>query len=251
MFHVIVNCGRCEPFIGECLSSLRAQTFTDWRAWVTVDRDGDGTYENALLAKGSDERITVSRNAERLFPMRNILASMERASADDEDVFVILDGDDWLIDERALATIARAYDEGSWLTYGSWISNRSDRPGLMPAYPDGTREFRDLPWLATAVRTWKKWLFDRIDPRDFLDDGGRPLRVAEDLACMFPMLEMATTARARHIDTPVMLYNLLSEHDPGPDLARESDRVGAWLRGKPRYAAIHKPELRGVLVYTD
>lgn len=251
MLHVIVNCGLCEPFIGECLSSLRRQSFTAWRAWVTVDRDGDGTFEAALAAKGSDERISITRNRERLFPMRNILAAMERAEADDEDVFAILDGDDWLIDDRALATIAAAYDDGCWMTYGSWISNRPDRPGLLPAYPDGTRDFRELPWLATAVRTWKKWLFDRIDRRDLVDEHGKPLRVGEDLACMFPMLEMATTARARHIGRPLMLYNLLSDHDHGPELARESDRIGAFLRGKRRYTPIHKPASRDVLVYTD
>jgi len=65
------------------------------------------------------------------------------------------------------------------------------------------------------------------------------------------MLEMATTRRARHIDAPLMLYNLLSEHDPGPGFAHESDRVKAWLRTRPRYAPIHKPESSAVLLSMD
>ncbi|HXH37030.1 MAG TPA: glycosyltransferase [Thermoanaerobaculia bacterium] len=241
MFRVIVNCGLCQPFIGECLASLRRQTRTDWQAQVTIDRDGDGTFEGALAARGSDERIVITRNPERLYPMRNVLAAIERSAADPEDVIVILDGDDWLIDDRALETIARAYDSGCWLTYGSWISNHDGRPGRWPPYPDDTRDFREAPWLATAVRTWKKWLFDRIDRRDFCDAQGQYLRVAEDVACMFPLLEMATTRRARHIAEPLMLYNFLSDHDPGPALAREADRVKEWLRARPRYAPIHNP----------
>lgn len=243
MFQVIVNCGLCEPFIAECLGSLRRQTRTDWRAQVTIDRPGDGTFERALAARGDDERIAITRNPERLFPMRNILAALERSGAAAEDVIVILDGDDWLIDDRALEIIGRAYDGGCWVTYGSWIGNRPDRPGLWPAYPEGTRDFRHAPWLATAVRTWKRWLFDRIDRRDFLDDRGQFLRVAEDVACMFPLLEMATTARARHIPEALMLYNFLSDHDPGPALAREADRVKEWLRSRSGYDPIHNPPL--------
>jgi glycosyltransferase involved in cell wall biosynthesis len=241
MFHVIINCGRCESFIGDCLASLQRQTRTDWRAQVTVDRDGDGTFARAIETRGNDERIVITRNPVRLFPMGNILAAIERSAAAPEDVIVILDGDDWLIDDRALDTIARAYDDGCWVTYGSWISNRPDRPGRLPAYPFDTRDFREGPWLATAVRTWKKWLFDRIDRQDFRDMHGELLRVAEDLACMFPLLEMATTRRARHIAEPLMLYNFLSDHDPGPGFARESDRMKAWLRARPRYSPIHNP----------
>jgi glycosyltransferase involved in cell wall biosynthesis len=248
MFRVIVNCGRCEAFIGQCLASLRRQTFTGWQAEVTIDRSGDSTWERALEARAGDERIVLTRNAQRRYPMTNILAALARSGAGPEDVIVNLDGDDWLIDERALATIARAYEDGCWLTYGSWIGNRADRPGLLPPYPDDTRDFRDAPWLATAVRTWKKWLFDEIDPRDLLDDRGRPLRVCEDVAYMLPMLEMATTQRARHLAEPLMLYNLLSDHDPGPELARESDRMRAWFRTRPRYAAIHKPQRQAVLL---
>ncbi|HUP60934.1 MAG TPA: glycosyltransferase family A protein [Thermoanaerobaculia bacterium] len=239
MFRVIVNCGRCEEFIGECLASLQRQTRTDWQAQVTIDRDGDGTFERAVAVRGSDERIVITRNPSRLFPMRNLLAALERSAAAPEDVIVILDGDDWLIDERALERIGHAYDDGGWVTYGSWISNHAERPGCLPPYPDDTRDFREAPWLATAVRTWKKWLFDRIDPNDFRDERGESLRVAEDVACMFPLLEMATTRRARHIAEPLMLYNFLSDHDPGPELAREADRVKAWLRTRPRYAPIH------------
>ena len=239
MFKIIVNCGRCEAFIGECLASLRRQTFADWEAFVTVDRRGDATFERALEAREGDERIVVTRNRRRLYPMRNLCLAVERSRAAPDDVIVILDGDDWLIDDRALEIIDATYREtGCWLTYGSWISDRQDRPQLLPPYPDDTADFRSAEWLGTAVRTWKKWLFDLIDPADFRDGEGRWLRITEDLACMFPMLEMATTSRARHIAAPLMFYNRASHHDPGRRLAEESIRNEAALRGRRRYAAL-------------
>src|SRR5207237_240985 len=157
MLKIVVNCGRCEAFIGRCLDSLKRQSYPHWQAFVTVDRRGDATYERAIAARDGDARIPVTQNERRL---------------------------------------------------------------------------------GTALRTWKRWLFDLIDSRDFRDEHGRWLRVSEDLACMFPMLEMATTRRAHHIAEPLMLYNRLSHHDPKRRLAEEGIRNAAWLRTKPRYAPL-------------
>ena len=107
---------------------------------------------------------------------------------------------------------------------------------LIPKNEASLKEYRRV--IGTALRTWKRWLFDLIDSRDFRDEHGRWLRVSEDLACMFPMLEMATTRRAHHIAEPLMLYNRLSHHDPKRRLAEEGIRNAAWLRTKPRYAPL-------------
>lgn len=238
LLHLVINCGLCEDYIGACLRSVRGQTFAGWRAWVTIDRTGDRTFERAMEARGGDARIDVVQNRERLFPMANLLRAIDRSGAAGEDVIVVLDGDDRLIRPDALSIIAAAYDGGAWVTYGSWVSNRADRPGMWPAYPPGTTAFRDAPWLGTALRTWKAWLFERIDRADFLDPEGRLFRVTEDLACMYPLLEMATTERARHIAEPLMLYNLDSHHDPGRRMVEEGLRNAAWLREKKRYEAL-------------
>jgi len=54
-----------------------------------------------------------------------------------------------------------------WATYGSWLSNDPSHAGLpqglWPAYDPGTTDFRHTQWLGTAVRTWKKWLWDLVD----------------------------------------------------------------------------------------
>ncbi len=239
MLHVLINCGLCEDYIERCLASVRRQTYSAWRAHVTIDRTGDATFAEALAASAGDERIAITRNDTRRFPMANLVSAIARSGAAPDDIIIVLDGDDWLIDDEAFALIDRTYAEsGCWVTYGSWISNRPERPGLWPPYAAGTTDFRSEPWLGTAVRTWRRWLFDRIDPEAFRDECGDYLRNADDLACMFPLLEMATTERARHIERPLMLYNLLSHHDEGPDSARESERNTEWLRSRPRYAPL-------------
>ena len=238
MLKIVINCGLCEDFIGVCLESVRAQTYTDWQALVTIDRRRDRTYERAVEARGGDERIVITRNRRRLYPMENLVRAIRRSSADPDDVIVILDGDDWFITDRALQRIAAEHaSDDCWMTYGTWISNQEGHPGRWPAYPDDC-DFRSAPWRGTAVRTWKKWLFDLIDDADLRDAKGRYFRVSEDVACMLPMLEMATTRRARHIAEPLMLYNRFSHHDPKRRLKNEGLRNIADLRARERYAPL-------------
>ncbi len=239
MLKVVVNCGLAEEFIGPCLRSLRMQSFTGWEAFVTVDQIGDRTAAVALETAEGDPRIHVRQNDVRRYPMLNLIRAIERSNAAPGDAIVILDGDDWLIDEHALARIAALHARDDvWMTYGSWISNRPANPGRWPPYPDDTTDFRGAPWLGTAIRTWKKWLWDLVDEADKLDQDGHYFRVTEDLACMFPMLEMSTTAHARHIAEPLMLYNRFSHHDAGDAMCLEGIRNTEFLRARRPYAPL-------------
>lgn len=238
--NIIVNCGPCEDYIGQCLRSVRAQTFRRWQAFVTVDACSDDTAAMAFAARAGDDRIDIRVNSERLFAMANLIRAIRRSGAEPDDVIVILDGDDWFATDRALERIVAEYERHDcWMTYGSWIANDPSctglRAGRWPGYPEGTTKFREAEWLGTAVRTWKKWLWDRVDDSAFRDRDGNYIRVAEDQATMLPMLEMSGTDRARHIDDVLMVYNRVSAHACGKvhlDLMRET---AAYLRSQPAY----------------
>jgi glycosyltransferase involved in cell wall biosynthesis len=206
---LVINSGACAPFIGPCLASLRSQTFEDWRAVVTVDDQGDRTYESAIDAAGTDFRIELVRNVVPRFALANLVAAVNRARPGPDDVIVVLDGDDRLNLPDALSIVVATYERtGCWMTYGSWVSDQPERaPGLWPAYPEGTDDFRAAPWRATHLRTWKQWLWDLVRDRDLRDDDGHYFRSAVDLAVMIPMLEMSGTPRARHIAEPLCYLN--------------------------------------------
>jgi glycosyltransferase involved in cell wall biosynthesis len=241
MLKVIVNCGPCEEWIGHCQASLRSQSYRDWEAFVTVDPCGDRTWQEAQAAAAHDSRISVHRNETRQYSMSNLIAGIARSNAAPDDIIVVVDGDDRLLHDDALRIIARTYAESDcWLTYGSWISNMAETPGRWPGYPDDAVNFRALQWLGTAVRTWKRWLWDRIDPADFRDRRGDYFRVVEDVAAMFPMMEMSTIRRMRHIGEPLLFYN---RHDNAAArvLGDEMEENTLWLRSRPRYRAIDSP----------
>ena len=240
VFRIIVNCGPCEDYIGACIASLRSQSSENWEAYVTIDPAGDSTPQAAELARGGDPRIHTVLNPVRRYAMCNLISGVERSAASPEDVMVVLDGDDWFATPRALEIIANTYQRyDCWATYGSWISNdpehRGMPRGLWPAYPEGTTRFREVDWLGTAVRTWKRWLWDCIDDADFRDAQGNYLRVTEDQAVMFPVLEMCGTARARHIPDVLMIYNRTTPHACGKLSYGEMLANSAYLRTRRPY----------------
>jgi glycosyltransferase involved in cell wall biosynthesis len=234
---VIINCGPCAPFIGRCLHSLRSQTYENWRGVVTVDPCGDATLDEAVRGAHADERIRVRQNALRRYALANLVDALLETPLDPEGVIVILDGDDWLNVDDALTTVVETYERHTcWMTYGSWVS---DIPGCPAhpwhAYPDNTVDFRAAPWLATHLRTWKRWLWDLIIDDDLRDEDGSYFRVAVDLAVMIPLLEICGTEKARHIDQP--LYHL-NRRDPSRTDDRryhEQQRNERLIRSRPSY----------------
>lgn len=239
-FKIVVNCGPCQDYIGACLESIRRQTYGTWETYLTIDPAGDSTRDAAHDARCRDSRIHIFENAEPLYAMRNLISGVERSGADPDDVIVVLDGDDWLATPRALEIIAATYRQRDcWATYGSWLSNDPNHSGpprgLWPAYPHGTTRFRDEKWLGTAVRTWKRWLWDLIDDRSFRDANGEYFRVTEDQAVMFPVLEMCGTERALHIPDVLMIYNRTTPHACGKMRRAETQANSAYLRSLPPY----------------
>jgi glycosyltransferase involved in cell wall biosynthesis len=247
---VIVNCGPCEPYIRKSLQSLTAQTYRHWKAFVTVDPAGDRTLDRAREAAANDARISVVGNSTRHYSMHNLVEAIRRSHATPDDVIVCLDGDDWFATDKALAVIAATYTRfDCWLTYGSFVTDRPDARGRFggrwPAYPSGTTAFRQSRWLATAPRSWKKWLWDLVDERDLRDDDGRYFRVTEDQAVMLPMLEMSGCDRARHIPMPLVVYNRSNPYNSGKWMLAEMSRNGDILtRRRPYERLLARPPLK-------
>ncbi|MBV9305072.1 MAG: glycosyltransferase family 2 protein [Acidobacteriaceae bacterium] len=240
---IIVNCGPSEDYVDRCLDSVRSQSFVNWQAYVTVDPCGDRTLQEALRSRKGDHRIHIHQNSKRQYSMLNLVQAVGRSSAQREDVFVVLDGDDWFATPDALRIIHDTYKQfNCWMTYGSWVSDQPNMQGMWPAYPEGTIHFRHCEWLGTAVRTWKRWLWDLIDDRDFRDAKGKYFRVTEDQAAMLPMLEMSGTGKARHIPETLMVYNRSSPHACCYTCRDEMLANAEYLRALPPYSQlVEKP----------
>lgn len=232
-----------EGWIPHNVDMLKKQTYQDFHCRIVNDMSTDCTYEAAKKAIAEDPRFELVNNTERKCALKNIYESINALNLDDEDVIVLIDGDDRLLHPRALARVAKAYESDEcWMTYGSHVNEHGRRGKDCRPYPakvldTGTlrkydfraahlRTFRKKLWgkinedafcatqqeinavriralLKGKIRTWHYW--QNIELSDIHDPSGKFFRRCYDKTILFPMFEMA----GRHgvfIEDPIYLY---------------------------------------------
>jgi hypothetical protein len=227
---------------------LIIQGVKDWEAFVTLDGFGfekAGLNIDDLDFPFTDLRFKIQSNAERKYSLWNQIDSIRRSGSDPSDIIVSLDGDDWFSRSDVLRIILDQYaDPDCWMTYGSWVSTNPGEAGQMwPAYPDGTTDFRGHRWLGTAVRTWRRWLWDLLEDADLRDERGEYFTIAEDRAIMLSLLEMCGTEHARHIATPIMIYDETPSNYTAAQIA-EADANVRLIHGRTPYVKLCKRPLQ-------
>ena len=207
-FRVVVPVRNAEKWIGKCLQSVVKQREQGLGFDCTVidDASSDGTWDEIQKVVAKDFRFKTIQNNVRSGSLFNICRTISNQSnRQPADVIVIVDGDDWLVHEDVFRTLRNEYMKGAWMTYGSW-RDTSGKLAWMGAYPARVaREglHRTVPWAGSHLKTFKRFLFDQVQPDAFKNDAGEWFTIGGDVALMIPMLEMA---RQRAVFIPEVLY---------------------------------------------
>lgn len=209
MFKIIIACYNAELWIEKCIRSVLSQTVTNFE--IIVVNDGSTDQTAAILNSLSDSRIHIISNSKNLAsPLGSIILGIDNSRAVSDDILIILDGDDYLIDNLVLVEVQKAYTGDVWLTYGNYCCDRA--PSVCHHLTD-TNNYRRSgvnQWCTSHLKTFKKHLFDRANRRDFFDYDGQPYRFASDLALMYPLVELAGPSRIRFIERCLYYYNINS-----------------------------------------
>ena len=126
-----------------------------------------------------------------------------------------LDLDDRFNVSNAIRIVANSYiNKKCWLTYGSYTSNSGGNWNReIPRHVWKENSHRKNVWSTSALRTFKKWLWDKIDKKDFVMPNGKWIKRGTDLAFMFPMLEMAGEKRVVFIKDILYYYNIYNQQN--------------------------------------
>ena len=190
------------------------QDYDDYRIIVRDDASTDGTWEIIQeVAPTLGVPIDIAQNTERLAPCGNHYQMAQLV--EDDEVIVNLDGDDQLSGRNVLSILNEVYaDPAVWMTYGSYgydEVSRDPRPGIdyRGICSPMVECSRKSDFRCSHLRTYKRWLFDRINVND-LKYRGEFYPVIGDLAIMFPMIEMSGHAHSRYIHDILYLYNTVN-----------------------------------------
>jgi FkbM family methyltransferase len=236
---VLVTGWNCADHVLACWKSIARQQPGHYDLAVHFVDDGseDGTWE-AMQALPRSDVLRLRRHDVNMGPAFSRWEVI-REITDRDAVCVIVDMDDELL-PSALARIAEAYlsDENCWLTAGNWRNQRG-KPNPLDFYPEAvleTRCYRKLPSFRIGhVRSFKRFLADRLSDDNFKGPDGEWLMFCTDVALMFPLVEQCGPENVTFIRDHLYLYN---EWRPGGTLARfgkpKKAHVYRWLRDRPQ-----------------
>jgi len=234
------------------LTSIFSQNYENFRVIYIEDASTDATYEKvkAIIERfEASDRVTLIHNQINRGSAYNLFTAVH--SCQNDEIICIIDGDDWLPHENVLQSLNGYYaDPDVWLTYGQTIDyptgqeRRFSKPIPLKVLKEGS--IRNKPWMTSHLRTFYAGLYKKVKLQDFLFNGAF-VPMAEDVACMLPMIELARE-HAYYIDEILYVYNAtnpISEHRVSVKLKESIDQ---YLRGLRGYGPLkehpgHSPEL--------
>ncbi len=237
-FKVIVPSFNSPEWIEKCLASIEMQTYPLKDVCVIDDAstlEGQREIIDLFCRHNNWKRIFNSTN---LGVLHNIINGIAELKCEDDDVIVIVDGDDCLYDSQVLERVAKVYREGSIdLTYGNYVTyppSFTGNPTELPEEVITNKQFRNHPFIFTHLKTFKYFLWRHILDGDLRDEEGNYFRCGGDAAMMWPMVEMAGK-RFRPITEILYIYNISNPLNDFKLVPEEVAEVIALLRKRPVY----------------
>ncbi len=245
-FKIVIPSFNSVDFLPKTLHSIEIQTFKNYD--VCIIDDGSTMHEQRDLiqefcARNHWSAIYHEKNSGAL---KGLVEAINGFNCQDDDVVVVIDGDDWLAHASSLERIHCAYSEND--IYLTWGQCEIFPPGKTPMkyaqpIPEmiiDQRLYRDIPFVFWHPGTFKYYLWKHIDDKDLRDINGEYFRIMKDKATLFPMLEMSGKKKM-HIDETLYIYNIsnpLNDYATTPQ--DEIKRVDSYLQSKPRYEVLDR-----------
>lgn len=254
---------------------LKQQDYAHFEVYYGDDLSTDNSCQVISENIKNDARFHLIKHQNKLFSMGNIDTCIKAANPNDEDIIVLVDGDDRLAATDVLSYLKSVYEEKDCLmTYGSFGEN-GNKDKNCKAYPKAAAQFnlfRFFKWRASHLKTfkyklWNKiekadltlteqeykntithaflkgqfktwWNFKKVQYRDLVTHQQEYVRRCDDKAFTLPMLEMASH-RSVFIDRILYEYDRQGAHDFGSSDKKWAQRfIRSSVFLKKKYAKV-------------
>lgn len=239
MIKVITTVYNAENYIEKCINSVLEQDFYNWEMYIVDDGSTDKTVEKINNYNNNKIFKNFKEKNERA-ALRNQYHTIHECMADDDDIIIMLDGDDWLASSDVFSYINNLYNENKNLliTYGQFLPSNNAYKNICVPLEDVYSYRESEKWVTSHLRTFKYKIFKNIKKEDLTDDDGDFYKSASDVALMLPLLEMAGNDRYLCIDKVLYIYN---NENPINDMkVRENEQLtfANKIKNKTKYSRL-------------
>lgn len=218
-FVILIPSYNNEAWIDKNLTSALFQKYDNFRIVYINDASTDRTEEK-ITPYLTNPLLTYQKNGENRGALANLYHAIHQC--DDDEIVVLLDGDDWLSHEHVLERLNEVYaDPDVWMTCGNYLRlsryslSKGEASGPIPPKvieKNSLRQYVLKKYPLSHLKTFYSALFKKIPLKDLCIDG-RFIDPAGDVAMMVPLAEMAAH-HYRHIKDILYIYNHTSPlHD--------------------------------------
>ena len=212
---VVMITYNCEDIAVESLKSVVHQDYPNFRVIHVDDNSSDSTYFNLVnyVRNQSLTNVKLIHNDERKGACFNRQMGIEMC--DDDELVVLVDGDDYFPHNQCLRIIHNEYVRTKcWMTCGEYL--------IYPAFKNissatNQRKLYFSPrkyggWPGMHVRTFFAWLGKSVDRKNLKDEEGNYFQCSTDMALLISMMEMCgDPARFHLINQPLYLYTVVEQ----------------------------------------
>ena len=238
-FRIIVPFYNAEGFISRCIYSLKRQQNKNFKCYLIDDISDDKSGQIAALYTENDPRFELIQNEDKKYALGNIAETIASINdINDNDIIILLDGDDWLSANSVLSHLEKVYNDTNCLmTYGSYVYAPTGQKGVEPSeYPTDVIQnntYRTDQWRASHLRTFKYKIWKEINQDDLKNADGY-YKVAYDQAIMLPLLEMCGPS-AHYIPEIMHVYNRINPLNVDKIKQSEQHQTSLEIRSKEPY----------------
>ena len=240
-FRIITPTYNCEKWIGKCIESVKKQSVAGYTQIFVDDGSTDNTVDIIEKSIKYNSRFKLVKKEFRMGVMHSHVTGAELLlrEANDEDIVVHLDGDDWFKNEMTLEKIRSVYEaKDCWATYGNYSTTDGSPSVCRKKVPERSyREHIRIGWCFSHTRTFKKFLWDKILVKSLLDSNGVMFSSACDVALFCPALEMAGD-RVEFINEIGYVYNRDNPLNEDKDHLEDQVRCALEIAAQKPYEAL-------------
>lgn len=243
-FKVIVPSFNCIEYLPKCLTSIEEQSFSPDAVCVIDDASTLPQQRELILDFCKRNKWHYRFHEHNYGAIYGLVHGIKDLNCNDDDILVIVDGDDWLAHSDVLSFLNRVYTENDlYLTWGQCEKYPFERNSIkcasnIPKRVIEKKLFREIRFVFSHLHSFKYYLWRNIRDEDLRDTNHEYFRFLYDLAVYYPMLEMAGK-KIKFIKETLYIYNSANPLNDAKITPKEEwDACNQYLRSKPRYPTL-------------